>query len=128
MSAHEVKHKQHVSSPKPYLVGFLISIILTLAAYYLVTLIINGSAIFSTAIVLYTIMAFAFVQLVVQLYFFLHLGREPKYNWNLFFFISTAGVIFLMITASIWIMNHLNYNMMANPTEMMNYIKSQNTF
>ena len=60
-----------------------------------------------------TIIGFAVLQLVVQVVFFLHLGREKKPRYNLLFLISTVGIILVVVVASIWIMNHLHYNMSA---------------
>ena len=97
---------------KAYVVGFVLSLILTFAAYYLVTLqLLSGNTL------LVSILVLAFVQLFVQLWFFLHLGREQKPRWNLIFFLSTAGIIFIVVAGSIWIMSHLNYNMMPHEVE-----------
>ena len=97
---------------KAYVVGFVLSLILTFAAYYLVTVqLLSGNTL------LVSILVLAFVQLFVQLWFFLHLGREQKPRWNLIFFLSTAGIIFIVVAGSIWIMSHLNYNMMPHEVE-----------
>ena len=72
------------------------------------------------------IIGIALVQLVVQLIFFLHLLNESKPRWNLIFFISTIGIILIVVVGSVWIMNHLNYNMM--PMQMNKYIQSQDGF
>jgi len=93
---------------KSYIIGFILCLALTLAAYFAVT---NG---FSNAGMI--IVALAIVQLVVQLIFFLHLGQGKDGHWNLTVFFSTVSVIVIFVIGSIWIMNHLNYNMM--PTEV----------
>jgi plastocyanin len=54
--------------------------------------------------------------------FFLHLGREKKPRWNLLFLISTIGIILVVVVGSIWIMNHLHYNMSA--TDVTNKVAS----
>lgn len=100
---------------KVYVVGFGLSIVLTLLAYFLVTnhVLVGGMLIGS-------IIGLAIVQMMVQLLFFLHLGQESKPHWNLVFFISTVSVILLVVVASLWIMNHLNYNM--TPKDMNSYM------
>jgi len=102
------------TNPKPthgtltsYITGFVLSLVFTLIPYYLV---VNKS--FKGNALLATIIGFAGVQLVIQVVFFLHLGREKKPRWNLLFLISTVGLIILVVGASIWIMHHLHYNMM----------------
>lgn len=91
-----------------YIVGFALSLVATLVPYYLV---VQKAASRQTILVL--IVWFAVLQLVIQVVFFLHLGRERKPRWNLFFLASTMGIIMVVVLGSIWIMNHLHYNMMS---------------
>jgi cytochrome o ubiquinol oxidase operon protein cyoD len=111
-------NNSYKSTIRSYITGFGVSIILTLAAYAIVT-----QHLFTNLIVLYSIIILAVIQLVVQLFFFLHLGQESKPRWHLVFFLSTIGIILIVVIGSIWIMNHLNYNM--TPKEMNQYIQSQ---
>lgn len=90
-----------------YVGGFIASIILTLLAYVSVT-----QHWLANPYLNFTILILAFLQLVVQLVCFLHLGEEAKPRWNLIFLLSAAGVIGIVVAGSIWIMAHLNYNMM----------------
>ena len=91
--------------------GFVTSIILTIAAY----LIIRNPEIFNfnvkTSILVIFILAL--IQSLVQLIFFINVWKEEGPLWNLGIFISTVSIIFIVIFFSIWIMNHLNYNMMS---------------
>lgn len=112
---------EHHKAITSYVVGFLLSIILTLAAYICVTL-----HLFQSSALLVVIFFLAFVQLAVQLLFFLHLGREKNPRWNLFFMVSTLGIVLLVVVASIWIMNNLNYNM--SPAQVMKYIQDQSSY
>ena len=109
-----------------YTIGFLLSIVLTLAAFFVV---INPGAFHvGYGAIVPTILVFAIVQLFVQLIFFLHLADETGPRWKLVAFISTTVIILIVVVGSIWIMNHLNYNMMASPSEMNSYIQSQDGF
>jgi heme/copper-type cytochrome/quinol oxidase subunit 4 len=74
--------------------------------YYLVV----NRTITGTAL-LATILGFAVLQMLVQVVFFLHLGRGPKPNWNLFFFVSTVGIILVVVGGSMLIIHNLHYNM-----------------
>jgi|SRR5579859_5594901 len=98
-----------------YSVGFICSILLTLAAYFMV---VNHSL--SDAALVACILALAVLQLFIQLLFFLHMGKEPKPYWNLTVFIAFVGIILIVVTGSLWIMYHLNYNM--TPTDMNSYM------
>ena len=100
---------------KAYITGFILSLILTLASYFAV---VNHAPV--TAFV---ILGLAFVQFIVQLIYFLHLGQGQDGSWNLVIFFSTVGIIFILVVGSIWIMNHLNYNM--SPQDINNYMDSQ---
>jgi cytochrome o ubiquinol oxidase subunit IV len=93
---------------KSYLAGFIFSILLTLGAYVIVVnhLLTGWSAVLAIVIL-------ALIQLVIQLVFFLHLSHEKSPRWNLVFFISTIGVILIVVVGSIWIMNNLSYHMLS---------------
>lgn len=111
---------------KSYVIGFVLSVVLTLAAFSLVMypgfFHVGYSAIVPGIIIL------AILQLLVQLIFFMHLASENGPRWKLAVLLSTVGIVLIVVVGSIWIMNHLNYNMMANPTEMNTYIQSQDGF
>jgi cytochrome o ubiquinol oxidase operon protein cyoD len=87
--------------------------VFTLIPYYLVT-----QHALAGNVLLAVILGFAVFQLVIQVVFFLHLGREPKPSYNLIFFMNTIGIILVVVVGSVWIMNHLHANMMpANVTD-----------
>src|SRR4051812_47251620 len=104
----------HISL-KSYVFGFIISLLLTFSAYLTAT-----SSTLTPTFALSTILVLAFLQLIAQLIFFLHLGKETKPRWNLFMFFTTLIGIFILVVGSLWIMKHLNYRMM--PQEMNDYI------
>src|SRR5882672_6710068 len=89
-----------------YIIGFILSLILTITAYLVVV-----THILIGWVIVFVILMLAVIQLLVQLFFFLHLGQESKPRWNTIFFISTICMILVLVIGSIWIMNHLNYNM-----------------
>ncbi len=94
-----------------YIIGFILSLFLTANAYYLVV----SKSITGTALLI-TILVLAFLQMFVQIFFFLHLGRGPKPLYNIVFFVGTAGLILVVVVGSVFIMNNLQYNM--SPTEV----------
>ena len=94
-----------------YVVGFVLSLGLTIVPYLLVT-----KQVFSGKNLLLTIIGLALVQMVVQILFFLHLGRGPKPLYNTIFFVMTAALITLVVGASLLIMDNLYRTM--SPTEV----------
>jgi cytochrome o ubiquinol oxidase operon protein cyoD len=48
----------------------------------------------------------------IQLHYFLHLGDEPKPQWNLLTFGFMIGVVLILVFGTLWIMNNLNDRMM----------------
>jgi len=101
-----------------YIVGLLFSLVLTLSAYVIVT-----QLQMPRVLLIGVVLTLAMVQMIVQLIFFLHLLHESKPRWNLVFFVSIFGIVFIVVVASIWIMQHLNYNMM--PRDIMKYVHDQ---
>ena len=92
---------------KSYLLGFLISAVLVLGAYFIaVEHLLSGLALD----VALSVMAVA--QAFVQLILFFNLTREPKPRWKLLVFIFMILIVLILVVGSIWIMHHLNYNMM----------------
>lgn len=114
---------------KSYVIGFILSIVLTIAAAGLIWIHINsGHRVFTHEFLTLAILGLALAQLIVQLIFFMHLGQETGPRWKTAVLISTIGIILIVVTGGIWIMNHLNYAMMASPSEMNTYIQSQDGF
>lgn len=94
----------------PRVIGFVASLIFTLTAF----LIVGRPEFFpmgmGTAVIVLLILAV--LQAVVQCICFLHVLGEKGPRWNLLILISTIGMVLVIVVFSIWIMNHLNYNMM----------------
>lgn len=94
----------------PRFTGFLGSLILTFAAYFII---LNPAYFnFSINTAVTVIFALALIQSLVQLIFFINVWKEKGAMWNLGIFVSTVFIIFVVVFFSIWIMDHLNYHMM----------------
>lgn len=91
------------------LAGYVLSLILTLIAYFIIVQPGYFDLNIWTAVLI--IFFLALTQSLVQLIFFINVWKEKGPLWNLGIFISTVSIIFIIIFFSIWIMNHLNYNM-----------------
>lgn len=94
-------------SYKPQFLGFIVSLVLTLAVYRIVT-----HYQLSDFLLYLTIFGAAVLQALAQLFFFLHLGLESKPHWGMITFLFTILVVFIIIGGSLWIMNNLNYDLM----------------
>jgi len=90
-----------------YVLGFALSIILTLIPY---TLVVKHALSRGNLFVIIVLSALA--QLVVQLKFFLHLNFSPRQRENLLSFVFTAIIVIVIVFGSIWIIHDLNYYMM----------------
>jgi cytochrome o ubiquinol oxidase subunit IV len=103
------RHTQaHHGTVASYVAGFILSLIFTAIPYYLIV----HKSLSKNALIT-TILVFAVLQMMVQVVFFLHLGREKKPRWNLFFLGSTVSIILLVVVGSLWIMSHLYHGMSA---------------
>jgi len=93
---------------KGYVTGFLLSVVLTAIPFWLVMgKVIPGST--ATAI---AILAFAAVQIVVHMVYFLHLNAKSEGGWNMLALIFTLVLVVITLSGSLWVMHHLNVNMM----------------
>jgi cytochrome o ubiquinol oxidase operon protein cyoD len=111
--------QEKVGTFKFYLVGFVLCVVLTLAAYYLV-----AEHLLAGETLILAILGLGAIQMAVQLIFFMHLGSEPeepggskKAHWNLLVFFFMVMVIVIVVFGSLWIMYTLNYREMP-PMDM----------
>jgi len=100
-------HPKEHGTTISYVIGFILSLIFTAIPYYMVVhKTVTGNALLAT------ILGVAIIQMLVQIFFFLHLGRGPKPLYNVAFFVCTVSAILVVVGGSIFIMSHLHYNMM----------------
>lgn len=104
---HGDEYNSH-ATVKGYVTGFILSVILTAIPFYLVMNRSIDSSV-STALVL---MAFAVVQIVVHMVYFLHMNTKSEGGWNMLALIFTMVLVVITLAGSIWVMYHLNHNMM----------------
>ena len=96
-------HKREHGTVRSYVIGFILSLVFTIIPYYLVV-----EKVVSGKVLLGTILGFGLLQMIVQVVFFLHLGREKKPYWQRYFLVGTIGGILVVVGGSIWIMSHLH--------------------
>jgi cytochrome o ubiquinol oxidase operon protein cyoD len=98
-------HRWSVSF-KPVIVGFLLSVVLILAAYFMVV-----GQVFTGWMLSIAVITLATVQSLLQLVLFMRLGIESKPHWNLLTFLFMLLILVVVVGGSLWIMYSLNYMM-----------------
>jgi len=112
-------HGDHGAAPLPhasrrdYAIGFILSVILTAIPFWLVMA--QPLAAGTTVAI---VMAFAAVQIVVHMVYFLHMSPKAEDGWSLTSLLFTIIVVVIMLSGSLWVMYHLNSNMMPTPMDM----------
>ena len=120
MSPHDHAGHDHAhggaahGSLKGYLIGFVLSVILTAIPFWLVM----SGAIDNKQATAIVIMAFAVVQIVVHMVFFLHMNTASEGGWSMLALIFTLILVVIVLTGSLWVMYHLNANMMPGLHDM----------
>lgn len=93
---------------RDYLIGFGLSVVLTAIPFWLVM----GDVLASKQVTALIIMAFAMVQIVVHVVYFLHMTSSAEEGWSLMSLIFTLVIIVIALAGSLWVMHHLTTNTM----------------
>jgi cytochrome o ubiquinol oxidase operon protein cyoD len=101
-------HAESHGSLREYAVGFLLSVVLTAIPFWLVM----SGAIPDKQTTALVIMAFAIVQIVVHMIYFLHMNTKSENGWTVMALIFTIIIVVIALSGSLWVMYHLNHNMM----------------
>ncbi|QBE66164.1 cytochrome o ubiquinol oxidase subunit IV [Pseudoduganella lutea] len=102
-------------SMKDYVIGFVLSVILTAIPFYLVM----NNVITDPATTGFVILGFAAVQMVVHMVYFLHMNAKSEGGWNMLALIFTVIIVVITLAGSLWVMYHMNKNMMPNMPHIM---------
>jgi cytochrome o ubiquinol oxidase subunit IV len=106
---HDGVDEIHVSL-KSYMTGFAAAAFLTILPFWLVM----SGAFSKTGPADAFILLFAAVQIVVHMVYFLHLNAKSEGGWNMLALVFTIVLVVITLSGSIWIMFHLNSNMMPS--------------
>jgi cytochrome o ubiquinol oxidase subunit IV len=94
-------------SRRTYLIGFLLSVVLTAVPFWLVM-----SGALTPQLTGIVIVLLAVVQIMVHTVCFLHVNTRSEGGWTLMAYAFTAVMVLIVIAGSLWIMFHINSNMM----------------
>ncbi|HYP70589.1 MAG TPA: cytochrome o ubiquinol oxidase subunit IV [Variovorax sp.] len=113
-SHHDHHDDDHDSGPhatfKGYMTGFVLSVILTAIPFWLVM----GNVFEKSSTTTMVILAFAAVQIVVHMIYFLHMDAKSEGGWNMLALVFTTVLVVITLSGSLWVMYHLNTNMMPS--------------
>lgn len=91
-----------------YLAGFAAAAVLTAIPFWIVM----TGAIPDTIVAAAILILLAVAQILVHTFAFLHVNARAQGGWTLIAYVFTAVLVVITIGGSLWIMYHLNLNMM----------------
>ena len=97
-------HGSHAS----YIKGFVLSVILTAFPFGLVM----AGGLESRGLTMVLVIGFAITQILVHMIYFLHMTGKQEAGWTMLSTIFTIIVVVIVLAGSLWVMYHLNTNMM----------------
>jgi len=104
---HHGEEEIHVTTGG-YVTGFILAVILTVIPFWLVM----ADVIQDRATAALVLGLFAVVQVVVHMYFFLHMNGKIQGGWTLLSTIFSVVFVAITIMGTLWVMFHMNTNMM----------------
>ncbi|SFC40169.1 cytochrome o ubiquinol oxidase operon protein cyoD [Polaromonas sp. OV174] len=91
-----------------YVTGFILAVFLTAVPFWLVM----GKVFESNSTTALVLMAFAAVQIVVHMIYFLHMNTRSEGGWSFMALMFTLLIVGIALAGSLWVMYHMNANMM----------------
>ena len=111
-AGHHDHHDDHGGAShgtmRDYVTGFVLSVILTAIPFWIVM----TGAIESSGMTALVILLIGAVQIVVHMIYFLHMNARSEGGWNMLALIFTVVLVVIVLSGSLWVMYHLNANMM----------------
>lgn len=110
---HDVELAPH-GTYNSYVKGFVLAVVLTVIPFFLVMARPIESPGYTAAIVLICALA----QILVHMIFFLHLTPKAEGGWIMLSTVFTIVLVVITLAGSLWIVFHLNKNMMPTMDQM----------
>jgi cytochrome o ubiquinol oxidase operon protein cyoD len=95
-------------SLRSYLTGFILSVILTAIPFWLVM----SGVLHSKIAAELAITTLAVMQITVHMVYFLHMNTRSEGGWLMMALVFTLILVVIVLIGSLWIIYHLNANMM----------------
>ena len=114
---HAVVPEGHIphGTYRSYMIGFVLSVILTGIPFILVM----SGGLESRAWTAIIVLLFAVVQIVVHMIYFLHMDFRLEGGWSMTSLVFTLTVLIICIAGTVWVMHNMDSNMMPDMEEMM---------
>ncbi|GAB3626110.1 cytochrome o ubiquinol oxidase subunit IV [Pandoraea terrae] len=108
--AHDDAHDEGAphSTFKGYMTGFVLSVILTAIPFWFVM----GHTFEKSSTTAMLLLFCAAIQIVVHMVYFLHMNARSEHGWTMLALIFTIVLVVITLSGSLWVMFHLNQNMM----------------
>lgn len=110
--AHGDDHHHHDGAShgtfKSYMIGFVLSVILTAIPFWLVM----GGVLENKTLLVIAIMGLGVIQIFVHMIYFLHMDTRSEGGWTFMALIFTVVVLLITLSGSLWVMYNMNKNMM----------------
>jgi cytochrome o ubiquinol oxidase operon protein cyoD len=97
----------HRGAIRGYVLGLALSVLLTAASFY-----VTGTKLIWPPAIGVALVVLAIAQIGVHLVFFLHITTAPDNTNNVLALAFGVLIVALIIAGSLWIMDHLDHNMM----------------
>lgn len=97
-------------SRRDYVTGFALSVILTAVPFIVVMA--GGFA--SARVTGFVVLAFAVVQIIVHMVYFLHMNPRSESGWTMISLVFTVTVLMIAIVGTIWVMYNMDAYMMPD--------------
>ena len=98
---------------RDYLTGFVLAVVLTAIPFWLVM----SKALGTSWLVALILLGLGAVQIVVHMVYFLHMNARSEGGWTFLALIFTMVLVVITLAGSLWVMYHLNQNMMPMTTQ-----------
>ena len=95
-------------SLRSYIVGFVLSVVLTVIPFWLAM----GKPLDNAYLAVALVFVFGAVQMVVHLHYFMHVSLKVDEGWQVMSMLFTILLLAIILGGSIWVMFHLHENMM----------------
>ena len=105
-----VPHSNIVSETGAYIIGLALALILTGISFWVA----STSTLWGPGVAV-GLIVLAIAQMGVHLVFFLHITSGPDNTNNILALAFGVLIVFLVMIGTIWIMAHMNENMMPGP-------------
>lgn len=101
-------HGHDHGSVRSYVTGFVLSVILTAIPFAVVM----GGGFESRFLTAAVVVGMAVVQIIVHMVYFLHMNTRSDEGWTMMALIFTVVILVIVLAGSLWVMYHMNTNMM----------------